>query len=93
MSHVELEIKVVPGARREVVAGWLGDALKVRVSVPPEKGKANEAVVRIVAKMLEVAPREVSIVSGHTSPRKRLVIEGLSETELRARIETHLARA
>jgi len=85
-----LEVKVVPGARRDVLVGWLGEALKVRVSAPPEKGKANAAVVRLLARELGVAPERIEIVSGHGSPRKRLAIEGLHSDELRSRIDAAL---
>ncbi|MDH4016291.1 MAG: DUF167 domain-containing protein [Actinomycetota bacterium] len=90
MARVQLDVKVVPGARRDAVAGWLGDALEVRVSAPPERGKANAAVVRLIAELLDVPASDVSVASGQTSPRKRLTIEGLDSAELRARIEAAL---
>ena len=49
-----LSVKVVPGASRDRVAGMLGDALKVQVSAPPEAGKANKAVLRVLAEFLNV---------------------------------------
>jgi len=44
-----LKVKVVPGSSRDQIAGWLGDALKIKVTAPPERGKANEAVIEILA--------------------------------------------
>jgi uncharacterized protein (TIGR00251 family) len=84
-------VKVVPGASRDAVVGWLGDALKLRVSAPPERGKANAAVVRLIAAVLGVAPGDVEVVAGLTSPRKRVAVAGLGEDEVRARIGTALA--
>lgn len=81
-----LSIKVVPGASREDVAGWLGDALKIRVAAPPERGKANAAVVRVLAEALGVPPESVRIVGGATAARKTVEIAGLSESELRQRL-------
>lgn len=82
----QLQVKVVPGSSRDCIAGWLGDALKVRVSAPPERGKANAAVEAIVAEALGV-PREcVRIVAGQTSARKVLEISGLTGAEIRRRL-------
>jgi uncharacterized protein (TIGR00251 family) len=89
--RAELDVKVVPGARRDDVAGWLGEALKLRVSAPPERGKANAAVLRLVADFLGVPARAVSVVSGHASPRKRIAVEGIDAAELQTRIEASLA--
>lgn len=87
-AHVEkLKIKVVPGASFSQVCGWLGDALKVRVAAPPEKGKANKAVESIVAETLALSPDSVRIVSGKTSPQKVMEIDGLSLQEIRERID------
>jgi hypothetical protein len=83
---VRLRIKVVPGASRDGVDGWLGEALKLRVRAPPERGKANAAVVRLLADVLGLAPGDVEVLSGHGSPRKVVGIEGLSEAEVRGRL-------
>ena len=69
-----LNIKVVPGASRDQIVGWLGNALKIKVTAPPENGKANEAVVTLLAKTLGVRRDTIEIVSGHGSPAKRVDI-------------------
>lgn len=71
-----LRIKAVPGARRDEVAGRLGDRLKIRISAPPEDGKANRAICALLAKELGVKPRDVSIIAGHSSAEKTARIEG-----------------
>ena len=83
---VRLSIKVVPGASRDGVAGWLGDLLKVRVSAPPEKGKANKAVEKVIAGALGLSSKHVSVVAGQTNPRKTVEIEGIDEAELYRRL-------
>ncbi len=81
-----LTLKVVPGASREGIAGWLGDALKVRVTAPPEKGRANAAVEALVADALGVPRDCVRVVAGGASPRKVLEIRGLSADEIEGRL-------
>ncbi|MEZ4282168.1 MAG: DUF167 family protein [Myxococcota bacterium] len=88
---LRIALKVVPGSTREGIAGWLGDALKVRVRAPAEAGRANAAVVRVVAAALGLAPGAVRIVAGGASPKKMLEIEGLDLAALRARIDAILA--
>ena len=83
---VKPPIKVVPGSSRDCIAGWLGDALKVRVAAPAERGKANVAAERVVAHALGLSAKCVRVVSGKTSPRKVVEIHGLSESEVRHRL-------
>ncbi|MFH5806209.1 DUF167 domain-containing protein [Alienimonas sp. DA493] len=81
-----LSVKVVPGASRSAVVGWLGEALKVRVAAPPERGKANAAVLALLAEALDVPERAVALVAGPASPRKTIRVEGLSDAEARRRL-------
>ena len=81
-----LEVKVVPGASRSEISGWLGEALKVRVSVPPEKGRANAAVLALVCDALGLPAGSVRIVSGAGSPRKVVEIRGLAHAEVVRRL-------
>ena len=81
-----VDVKAVPGARRDEIAGWLGQRLKVRVSAPAEGGKANKAICAVIAKAVGVRARDVSIVSGQTSPEKTVEIAGVSEAELAGRL-------
>ena len=83
---MKLAVKVVPGSSREGVAGWLGDELKVRVRQVPEAGKANDAVRRLLAKILATPLDRVRIVSGKSSPHKTVEIVGLEEAEVRRRL-------
>lgn len=91
MACVRLPLKVVPGAPREGIDGWLGDALKVRVGAAPEKGRANAAVEVLLAAALELPARSVRVVNGHTQPRKTVEIAGIDATTLAARIAMRLS--
>ncbi len=72
---VLIRVKVVPGASRQEIAGPLGDRLKVRVSAPPEAGRANKAVCALIARALGVKPKQVSIEAGRSSPEKTILVE------------------
>jgi uncharacterized protein (TIGR00251 family) len=79
---LRLHIKAVPGARRDQIAGPLGDRLKVRTSAPPEDGRANTAICALIAAALNLRPRDVRIVRGHSSPEKTLEIDGATAADL-----------
>ena len=80
-----LPVKVVPKASRDRIVGELDGALKVSVSAAPERGAANEAVCRLIAKALGVRNGQVCVESGHASPRKALRLSGVdAETVRRA---------
>ena len=70
-----LNVRVQPGAQRDSLAGILGDRLKIRLQAPPVDGKANQALIKFIARTCGVAPRQVSLLSGHNSRDKRLRIE------------------
>ena len=81
-----LKIKVVPGSSRNHIAGWLGESLKIRVTANPEKGKANDAVVTLLADTLKIPKQDVTLSSGASSPRKIFKISGLSHSEIKTRL-------
>lgn len=86
----KLRIKVVPGASRPGISGWLGDALKIRVVAPPEKGRANNEVVALLLDRLRLERDAVRIVSGHGSSRKLIEIHGLTSAEVERRVQDAL---
>lgn len=81
-----IHVKVVPGASRDRVAGRYGEGIKVQVSAPPERGKANEAVVRVLADFLGVRAGEIELIAGHGNPRKQFRISGLDPAALAEKI-------
>ncbi|HTP41721.1 MAG TPA: DUF167 domain-containing protein [Nitrospiria bacterium] len=83
---MRLLIKVVPKSSRNAVAGWVGEALKICVKEPPEKGRANKAVEAVLSEVLELPKERVVIVAGHASARKTVEINGLDEYEVRTRL-------
>ena len=79
---VRIRLKVVPGSRKEQIVGPLGDRLKVKVSAPPEQGKANQAVCELLARALNVDTRRVEIIAGLSTPEKVARVEGVSSAML-----------
>lgn len=75
---MEIDVKVVPRSSRSEVAGTMADgALKVKVAAVPEKGKANAELCAVLAAHFGVAGRQVEVIAGATSTRKRVRISGL----------------
>lgn len=86
-----LRVRVRPGARDERLRGWHGDgSLRIEVTAPPEGGRANEAVVRLLAGILGVRRGDVAVIQGHAARSKVIEVQGLGEPELRERIERSL---
>ncbi len=81
-----ITVKVVPGASRSGIVGALGERLKVATSAPPEGGKANAAVARIIAEALGLDSRSVVLVSSPSNPRKEFRVSGLSAQAIRSRL-------
>ncbi len=66
-----LRVKVIPRSARSEIAGSLADGtLKARVAAPPEKGKANAELIRLLAAHFNVAPSDIEIVGGRSAPLK-----------------------
>ncbi|MHC4481572.1 MAG: DUF167 domain-containing protein [Planctomycetota bacterium] len=79
-----MALQVVPGAGRDRLYGEHGGRLKLSVSAPPERGKANRAVRRLLAARLGVNPSQIRILSGHNSRLKEVLIERVRSDALEA---------
>lgn len=75
---VSLKIHVVPGASRDRVAGLHGEALKVTVQAPPERGKANARLLRLLVTRLGIRAADVRLERGETSREKTVLLVGWS---------------
>ena len=82
-----LRLRVSPGASRTELVGRHGSAWKVLVSAPPERGRANDAVVELLAGRLRVPRGAVSVVSGRTGRDKVVELHGLDAAEAERRLE------
>lgn len=85
-----LGVRVAPSSKRTAMQGVYGDRIKVSISAPPEDNKANKELIRVLALWVDVAKDHVWVVSGHTSKDKVVGFSGISEPELRKRLEVLL---
>lgn len=85
MESVRLPVRLSPRASRDAIAGFEGETLRVRVTAPPLEGRANRALVRLLAGRLGLPRSAVQVVSGQTSRNKVVAIGGLAEAEPRRR--------
>jgi uncharacterized protein (TIGR00251 family) len=83
VASCRLSVKAVPGASRDEIVGWLGDALKVRIQAPATDGKANGRLCAYLAETLGLSKRAVTLVAGASARQKIVSFEGLSEEEVR----------
>jgi hypothetical protein len=82
-----LPVRAQPGARKNEIRGEQDGALKVSVTQAPEKGKANKALVEVLAKGLGLKKSQIDLISGETASQKRFLIRGIGSEELRERID------
>ena len=81
-----LKVRVTPGARETGITGWQDETLRLKVREPAEKGRANEAVVRLLAKALALPQSSITLKRGATSREKLFNVDGLDDPEIRRRL-------
>jgi uncharacterized protein len=84
---VLLPVRAHPGARANAIKGEQDGMLKVSVTQAPEKGKANKAIVELLAKRLGLKKHQFALVSGETSGQKKFLVSGVSVDELQTRLQ------
>jgi uncharacterized protein (TIGR00251 family) len=81
-----LRLRVVPGSKEAGIVGRHGEAWKLRVTAAPERGRANDAAVRLLAETLGVGPAAVRLVAGHGSRDKIVEVSGVGQAEAERRL-------
>ncbi|MGE5243832.1 MAG: DUF167 domain-containing protein [Betaproteobacteria bacterium] len=79
---VELDVRVIPRARKTGLAGVREGAVLVKLAAPPVEGAANDALIAFLADRLHLPRRNFRIVSGGKSRRKRIAVEGITREAL-----------
>lgn len=85
-TGVMLSIHACPRAAQDAVQGLHGDAVKIRLRSPPVDGKANEALIAFLSRLLDVPARNLTLVSGQSSRAKRVAVAGVTEAAVRAKL-------
>ncbi len=81
-----LPVHAQPGARRNAILGERAGALRVAVTAPAEKGKANAAIQGVLAENLGCRSSQITLISGETSRQKRFLVSCLTPDDLRSRL-------
>ena len=89
---VIIRIKARPGARRNALAGLHADALRVDVIAAPEKGKANGAIVALLADVFGLAKSRIELISPPANPQKRFLLAGLELAAAETLLANQLAK-
>ena len=86
-----LEVRVQPGAKRNELAGWQGEALRVRIRAAAIEGAANRGLVEFLAETLGLKRSQLSIVRGEHHREKLVAIDGLGAEALKSRLEQFMS--
>jgi uncharacterized protein (TIGR00251 family) len=92
VESTRLRLRVSPGAVRAGVVGRHGDAWKIRVAAAPEAGRANDALVRLLADTLSLPRDAVRLVSGHGGRDKIVELAGLGRSQIERRLTSAAGR-
>lgn len=83
LEPARVSVHLTPRAAHNEIRGWTNGRLSIRVTAPPVDGKANEALIALVAKTLAIARSRVRLVAGATSRHKTIEIDGLTIADIR----------
>ncbi len=86
-DYLRITVKLTPKAAKNAVMGWMQDAqgqdiLKCCVTAIPEKGKANQALIKLLSKYWKVPKSNITLIRGETEPVKILEIQGLNAEQI-----------
>ncbi len=88
---VILPVKANPGARENAIRGAHDGQLKISVTAAPEKGKANKAIIEVLARALKLKRGQFKLIAGDTSAQKRFLVRDCPLEELSAKLAAALS--
>jgi len=93
VNVARIHLRVSPGAARSAIVGRHGAGWKVRVAAVPEDGRANAELFRLLAAVLDVPERSLSIVAGRRAREKTVTVDGVELVEVERRLEAARGRS
>jgi len=87
-EEARISVQVYPNAAKNEVVDFIDGVLRVKIAAAPVKGKANKELIALISRVLGVDKSRVSISRGHTSRRKVIAIDGLSQEEITKRLSS-----
>lgn len=86
VAGATFSVRVHPRAKKNAIAGEVGDALKISLTAPPVEGRANDACIRFLAELLQVPRSSVTIAAGDTSRNKVIRVHGLTAAQVEEKL-------
>jgi uncharacterized protein (TIGR00251 family) len=84
---VTIPVRAQAGARKNAILGERNSALRIAVTAPPEKGKANRAIADLLSSVLDVSKSTIELIAGETSNQKRFLVVGMSKEFVQQRLD------
>ena len=91
-SHAKIAVQITPSASKNEVIGMQNDVLRIKISAPPVKGKANKELIDYLSHLLGISKDRLDIIKGHTSKNKLISIDGLNKISVLENILSHTTR-
>ncbi|MFC1950660.1 DUF167 domain-containing protein [Chloroflexota bacterium] len=85
-NKAKILLRVYPGANKKEVTGFTDGVLRLKVSTPPIRGKANKELIAFLSQLLGIGKGNIDIIKGHTTRNKVVSIDGLNQKEVMKRL-------
>ncbi len=89
MKNKVINLYVKPGSSINKIDGKYKDYIKIRIRAKPVRGKANKALIKIIAKFLDIPKNNISIISGHKSNYKKLLVKCADNTDILSKLQNN----
>ena len=88
-----LYVKVIPGSPKNQISGFHDGLLKVKISSPPEKGKANSELISFLSKVLNIPKKHIVLLKGDSKQKKKILLKGIPLTKADNMVRNFLQRS